>query len=211
MASDQSASTAGVISRSAPTAATRSSLPLLADRLPQLRPLRVYRYDAVQGTLDCASCAPTGAPGASNALAARPHLTDDGRVFFTTQESLHPARHQRKDGRLRVGRRHPADLHRHRAARLGPAHGQRDGKNAFFFTRDILVPDRRKRERREDLRRPRKRRLRPRPPHGHCAASDECHGPGTEAPPPPNINTVTPTNARKPVASTKKNARSRRC
>jgi hypothetical protein len=24
-----------------------------------------------------------------------------------------------------------------------------------------------------------------------CAASDECHGPGTQAPPPPNINSVT--------------------
>ena len=66
-----------------------------------------------------------------------------------------------------------------------------DGEDAFFFTREVLVNEDENGstvkiyDAREDggfLFDP--------PPHP-CAASDECHGAGTAAPGPPNINTFT--------------------
>ena len=43
------------------------------------------------------------------------------------------------------------------------------------------------------------------PSRGLCKASDECHGAGTEAPPPPNVNTGTgPEQARPPVTTQQK-------
>ena len=79
---------------------------------------------------------------------------------------------------------------------LGPADSallsvSADGKDAYFFTRDVLsrqdgngsvvkIYDAREGGGFlfEDSPKP-------------CAASDECHGAGTEQPPPPNINTAT--------------------
>jgi hypothetical protein len=79
---------------------------------------------------------------------------------------------------------------------LGPADSallsvSADGKDAYFFTRDVLsrqdgngsavkIYDARENGGFlfEDSSKP-------------CVASDECHGAGTEQPPPPNINTAT--------------------
>ena len=65
-----------------------------------------------------------------------------------------------------------------------------DGKNAFFFTRDTLVHEDANGSAvkiyvaREDG------GYRFDPPPPPCAASDECHGAGTQAPPPPEIKTL---------------------
>ena len=64
-----------------------------------------------------------------------------------------------------------------------------DGKNAFFFTRQQLVP--------EDQNNSLVRLYTARegggypygPPQFSCAASDECHGPGTEPPSPASVGT----------------------
>ena len=66
-----------------------------------------------------------------------------------------------------------------------------DGKDAFFFTRDVLVPTDENGgavkiyDAREEGGYPQGASRLP------CAASDECHGPGTPQPPPPNINSIT--------------------
>ncbi|HEX6985415.1 MAG TPA: hypothetical protein VF170_08560, partial [Planctomycetaceae bacterium] len=50
----------------------------------------IYRSDLGDGSLDCVSCAPTGAVPASDTSLLRHglNLTDDGRVFYTTTESF---------------------------------------------------------------------------------------------------------------------------
>jgi hypothetical protein len=65
-----------------------------------------------------------------------------------------------------------------------------NGKDAFFFTRDTLVPQDENGslvklyDARADGGYPYV------PPEVPCKASDECHGRGTEAPPSPEINTL---------------------
>ena len=110
----------------------------------------VFRYDAAADTLDCASCNPTGEHGdgdaalASNGLS----LTDDGRVFFNSTEGLVDRDlDDKKDayeweagtGSAKSQVR-AADLHRHQPLRLEPARVSADGTDAYFFTRDTLVP-----------------------------------------------------------------------
>jgi hypothetical protein len=79
----------------------------------------------------------------------------------------------------------------------------RDGKDAFFFTRDVLVPT--------DENGGAVKIYDARAGGGYlqgnvappCAASDECHGPGTQAPPPPPINSLSsspaPSEAKQPT------------
>jgi hypothetical protein len=59
--------------------------------------LEIYLYDAASNSLTCASCNPSGAPpvtpprwGSGHNLSPR-NLSEDGRVFFDTAESLLPA------------------------------------------------------------------------------------------------------------------------
>jgi NHL repeat len=55
----------------------------------------VYEYDAASNSLACASCDPSGAPPAGGPRwggeFSPPNLSEDGRVFFDTTESLLPA------------------------------------------------------------------------------------------------------------------------
>jgi hypothetical protein len=87
-----------------------------------------------------------------------------------------------------------------------------DGVDAYFFTRQTLVA--------EDENGSRVKIYNARsfggfayvPPPVPCKASDECHGPGTEAPPPPQVRTIagTPTGiAAKPKPKCKK--RKKKC
>src|SRR5262249_7157531 len=168
----------------------------------------LYRYDAQGDSLACPSCAPTGAVGNSD-VKLSPHglnLADDGRVFFTTSESFTLRdTDEKKDA---------YEWNNGKIALISSGIGQddsalvtvsADGKDAFFFTRDVLVPTDKNgnvvkiydaREGGGFLYDP---------PRGLCKASDECHGAGTEAPPPPNINTTAgPDKARPPVAGTQK-------
>jgi sugar lactone lactonase YvrE len=152
---------------------------------------QVYRYDSEADQFDCASCAPSGAvPGShtglpDNGLA----LTDDGRVFYTSEESFvlrdTNARndvYEWWEGKIQLI-----------SLGLGPDDSRLltvspDGTDAFFFTRDTLVTD----DENGSTVKIYDARVGGGAVHDPsllpCAASDECHGPGTQAPPPLEIN-----------------------
>ncbi len=52
----------------------------------------MYTYDADTGLIRCASCDPTGSPPTANVTASEggPFMSDDGRAFFATLDSLVP-------------------------------------------------------------------------------------------------------------------------
>jgi hypothetical protein len=154
----------------------------------------LYRYDTSSGMLVCPSCAPTLAPAQSD-VTLTPYglsLTDDGRVFFTTKDSFvlrdtngRKDAYEWSNGKTQLI-----------SAGLGPDDSallsvSADGKDAYFFTRDVLS--------RQDGNGSAIKIYDAREGGGFlfedspkpCAASDECHGAGTEQPPAPNINTAT--------------------
>lgn len=154
----------------------------------------LYRYDSSSDSLVCPSCAPTLQP-AQNDVKLTPYglsLTDDGRVFFTTRDSFvlrdtngKADAYEWSNGKTQLI-----------SAGLGPddsalLSASADGKDAFFFTRDILS--------RQDGNGSAIKIYDAREGGGFlfedspkpCAASDECHGAGTEQPSAPNINTAT--------------------
>jgi Tol biopolymer transport system component len=163
---------------------------------PNLGHYEIYRYDTHEEELECASCATTGS-AATHDTSLSPdglNLSDDGRVFFTSQEGLVLTdTNGVKDayewsGGLRVGRLSTG-------AGVTPSEllsASADGRDAFFFTRNVLVPSD---ENGSAIKIYDAREgggfefnLAPQP----CAASDECHGAGSQAPPPPNINSLPP-------------------
>ena len=162
----------------------------------------IYRYDAVSEELDCISCSPTNAPAtgdstlASNGLS----LTNDGRVFFNSTDVL-AARDQ--DEKADVYEWEPrgdgtpqcqapggciglisTGTSRFDSSLLGAS---ADGTDVFFFTHDTLVPQDENGELAKiyDARELGGFLLIPKPVP--CKASDECHGPSSQAAPPPNI------------------------
>jgi sugar lactone lactonase YvrE len=184
---------------------------------------QVFRYDADAGDLRCVSCPPSGVPAlADGALADHGlSLVEDGRVFFDSNDAL-----VLRDGDGRqdvyqweeegVGNCTQDDPNQYAgggfcisliSSGTSPFDSalltaSSDGEDAFFFTHDSLG--------REDENGPITKLYDAReeggffavPPPARCVASDECHGPGTEAAGPPNIRTVTskPSN----VVNTKK-------
>jgi hypothetical protein len=167
----------------------------------------LYRYDSQSKALACPSCAPTGAVGSSD-VKLSPHglnLVDDGRVFFTTLESFTLRdTNEKKDA---------YEWDEGKVALISSGIGQddsalvtasADGRDAFFFTRDVLVPT----DRNGNVVKIYDARTEGGfpfdPPRGLCKASDECHGAGTATPPPPDINTGSgPPKARPPVTAKK--------
>jgi hypothetical protein len=121
-------------------------------------------------------------------------LTDDGRVFFDSGEPL-----ALRDANAR-GDVYEWSQDAGRAELISAGVGQfassllsvsSDGTDAFFFTRDTLAPG----DRNGTLVKLYDAReeggfftIPPAPP---CAASDECHGPGSPTPPPPQNGTGT--------------------
>jgi hypothetical protein len=174
----------------------------------------IYRYSASDGAVECISCAPSDVPATADAGLA-PHglsLSDDGRVFFESKESL-----VLRDGDNRV------DVYEWEKEGAGPDPGRcqpgnpnlfltgacvslissgtsqfdsrllsasADGRDAYFFTHDTLAH--------EDVNGPLTKIYDARtdggffdvPPPAKCAASDECHGPGTVAAESPPIRTI---------------------
>lgn len=144
--------------------------------------------------LVCPSCNPTltGDPTLrGEATLARDglSLTDDGRVFFNTPVGLGV---EDTDGTLDVyewvggtARLISSGIGRFGSELLTTTH---DGTDAFFFTHDTLDAHADSNGDRTKLYDARVGggffRL---PVKPQCAASDECHGPGTETPPPPTI------------------------
>ena len=152
----------------------------------------VYRYSLSGNTLSCVSCIPTEASPSMDA--ALPSgglgLDDQGRVFFNSREQLTAAdkngnkdAYEWKNGQVQLisTGTSPTD-----ASLLGV---DREGTDVYLFTRDTLVPNDRNGQAMKiyDAREEGGRFLIP--PEPPCAASDECHGPGTQAAPPPAIGT----------------------
>src|SRR5262249_29495366 len=152
----------------------------------------VYRFDAETKALNCVSCIQTeAAPQADSTLP--PHglgLLADGRVFFNSREQLVLRDQNRledayewEQGTVRLISTGVSSYD------SGLLSVSRDGKDAFFFTREQLVPEDENAEsmRVYDAREGGGVFVTPSSPP--CAASDECHGPGSQAALPPQIGT----------------------
>jgi hypothetical protein len=157
----------------------------------------IYRSDSQPGgTVECASCATTGSAATHDTFLSPDGLnvSDNGRVFFTSPEALVLTdTNGVKDayewsGGLQVGRLSTGGGVT--ASELLTASA--DGKDAFFFTRNVLVPSDENGSAIKiyDAREGGGFPFNPAPQP--CAASDECHGAGTQPPPPPNINSMPP-------------------
>jgi DNA-binding beta-propeller fold protein YncE len=173
---------------------------------PSTRPLdgfdaaghrEVYRYGSASGGGPvCVSCSPTQAQPESDATLASNGLsvTDDGRVFFTTGESLvlrdsnsRKDAYEWKNGAVELISSGQSDTD------SGLLSATADGSDAFFFTRATLAPA----DHNGNLMKVYDARAGGGfyviPPPPGCAASDECHGVGSAVPPPPDVGTVTGT------------------
>jgi hypothetical protein len=158
--------------------------------------LEMYTYDPASGEIHCVSCNPNGQAATADVFASEDglFLTDDGRVFFSTEESLIPR--DTNDG---------IDVYEYVAGRpqlITPGTGvaspgspggnsriapgligvSADGTDVYFSTLDPLIPE----DHNGNFLRFYDARTNggfPRPaPAQPCAAAEECHGPGTEAP-----------------------------
>ena len=162
--------------------------------------LEVYRYDASTETLDCVSCNPTNA-AADTATRRLPadglSLTDDGRVFFNSTDALAARDLDEKETSM-SGRQQGTGQAQASLPDAGGCVGlistgtspfdssllgvSADGTDAYFFTRDTLVPQDQNGTLTKiyDARELGGFPFIPRPPP--CKASDECHGPGSQRP-----------------------------
>lgn len=156
----------------------------------------IYRYTARPGdeALDCVSCAPTNAAATTDAYLTSGglNLIPDGRVFFDSREALVLRDrnslqdvYEWADGRTELISTGTG------VSDVGLLSASSNGVDVFFFTRQSLAQGDENgnamkvydaREGGGFLFIP---GLHP------CAASDECHGPGTPIPAQPAINTVT--------------------
>jgi hypothetical protein len=152
---------------------------------PNFGHLAIYRYDLLAEQLDCASCGMTGAYLKSDTPLSRfgSNLADDGRVFFTSDEPLalrdsgttaDVYEWTGGDPRLISSGRSAADS--------GLVTVSSDGVNAFFFTRDVMVPEDRNGNAVKIYDARQGGGFEQVPQAVPCQASDECHGPGTVAP-----------------------------
>ncbi len=170
----------------------------------------VYRYDTTSGSLKCASCAPSNATasGDSHLPAYGLGLTEDGRVFFNSTETLvlrdtneKEDAYEWNDGTVQLIST-GASKEDSKLMTVTPG-----GKDAFFFTRETLA--------REDENGSTIKIYDARTGGGFpydrppfpCAASDECHGAGTQSPAPPDIHTQVPSQASPFAVSTVKSCR----
>ncbi len=156
----------------------------------------IYRYDAATGQLSCVSCAPTNATATADASLASAglNLTDDGRVFFNSNDALDPRDLDNKEdvyewepqGAVEAEGKYECQTADGCVALITTGISSfdskllsvsADGTDAFFFTHDALVP--------QDENGTLVRIYDARelggfpyiPPPVPCKASDECHGP----------------------------------
>jgi len=164
--------------------------------------LEMYTYDPSTGEVACASCNPDGEPPTADVHASMDGLfmTNDGRVFFFTTESLVPQDTDEAE-----------DVYEYAGGRpqlITPGTGEpsprqyldftfsntpgligvsADGRDVYFSTFDTLVSQDHNGAyiKMYDARSGGGFPAPPPPPP--CQAADECHGPGT---PPPNLPTL---------------------
>jgi hypothetical protein len=155
----------------------------------------VYRYELAGGTLACASCIPTELSPTTNASlpANGLALEDHGRVFFNSREQLTAVD---KNGNQDVYEWTEGKVQLISSGTSPQGVGllgvSREGKDAYFFTRDTLVSNDHNGQAMKvyDAREEGGRFVVP--PEPPCAASDECHGPGTQAAAPPQVGSYSP-------------------
>jgi hypothetical protein len=163
---------------------------------------QVFRYDAGTGQIACPSCDTTGTSDSSFADNAElaPNglsLLEDGRLFFTAR---FPLVLNDANGRKDVYE-YVDGAPQLISAGSGPFDSallsvSADGTDVFFFTHDSLAPE-------EDDNGQLMKIYDAREGGGFfklpesvpCQASDECHGPGTVAPVPPDIRSAGKTTA----------------
>lgn len=172
---------------------------LLSSNQPSLNPgydnagfRMVYRYDAQQGALACVSCVPTEAPPIGDAGLPRYGLglTDDGRAFFnSTDQLVMRDTNQKLDAYEWKGGDISLISTGFSSAPSSLLTVTRDGTDAFFFTREVLVGDDHNGETMKIYDARADGGFFKLPQGQPCAASDECHGPSSQAAPPPNIGT----------------------
>jgi hypothetical protein len=154
--------------------------------------LEMYSYTPSTETLLCDSCNPSGRPATADVEASQDglFLTEDGRVFFSTAESLVPADtnegsdvYEYVDGRPKLitpGTGTATAPGSREAAGLVAVSA--NGTDVYFSTFDTLLSE----DHNGDFLKFYDARVDggfPQPtPTQPCAAAEECHGPGTEAP-----------------------------
>ena len=171
--------------------------------------LEMYSYTTATGNLVCDSCRPDGKSPTSDAAASQDGLfmTNDGRTFFSTKEPLVP---QDTNEAVDV---YEYALGRPQLITLGTGVGgpttkfdvfgnppppsqaglvgvSADGTDVYLATYDSLVPE----DHNGNFLRFYDARTNGgfpiAPPRQPCAAAEECHGPGTEAPVLPTSGTT---------------------
>ncbi len=154
----------------------------------------IFRYDSGGDTIACASCNPTGARAIGDASMALDglSLTDDGRVFFNSDDALAPRDLDNRQDAYEWNGEDP-ELISTGGSPFDSSllSASADGADAYFFTRDSLVPQ----DENGTLAKVYDAREEggfPFPPDPvPCKASDECHGAGSAAPGPLPIGTIT--------------------
>ncbi len=179
----------------------------------------VYRYGAEGRELTCVSCDPTGSQAQSDSVLP-PNglgLLEDGRVFFNTGEQLTLSDTNAKLDAYEFspqragtgGCKLPGGCLQLISSGTSPFPSgllgvSSDGADALFFTRDLLVEEDRNGQAMKvyDARAGGGNFVIPPPPP--CAASDECHGPGTQAAAPPQIGSLKGTGGQEDSVTCKK-------
>ena len=193
-------------------AAFSSDLPLTG--FPTAGHTAIYRYAAAGNSLICASCPTTRATlNADTELSEYGlNLADDGRVFFTSTEALalrdtgvSSDVYEWKNERLYListGRS---------ATATGLLSVSADGSNAYFYTRETLVSgDHNGKTVKIYTARANGGFATP-PVIQECQASDECHGPGSAAPPSAALPTFQGTGGDAKPEATKKPKKKKKC
>ncbi len=159
--------------------------------------LEMYSYTPSTRALVCDSCNPNGRPATADVLASQNGLfqTEDGRTFFSTTEALVPTDTNRGEDvyefvngrpRLITPGTGTATLTGLTLVSLEEQPGligvSADGTDVYFSTYDVLLTE----DHNGNFLKFYDARtsggfLQP-PPVQPCAAAEECHGPGTEAP-----------------------------
>ncbi len=163
--------------------------------------LEMYTYTPESGEIHCASCNPDGQPPTADVFGSEDglFLTNDGRVFFSTTESLVPRDtnegedvYEYVDGRPQLitpgtgtavlGSTGITGSEGHTEVDPGLVGVSANGTDVYFSTLDTLLPE----DHNGSYLKFYDARANggfPQPtPAQPCAAAEECHGPGSEAP-----------------------------
>ena len=158
----------------------------------------MYRYGSATRSLTCVSCRPDGDPPAGLVEASQNGLfiTNDGRVFFSTEDALVPRDadgirdvYEYVDGRAQLITSGAGDAAASQNQRVGLVGVSSNGVDVYFATVDKLVP--------EDENGPFLKFYDARTnggfpfnkPPAPCEAADECHGTETQDPAPLVVGT----------------------